>query len=203
MREKEEIREQDYQETALKQGGELIPGVEIPAATEDNSSGTSDSEEGSGGAEDKPASAEAERMAKIDIYFSDYPQTRQLLEDDKEFKVDAATENFMASVSGFARGRGCVPEVLDSAMTMLFEIAGGRGRRGLTIDMVETLMKGLDYDKRLAEEVRAAELRGRNANIEARMQTPEKGDGLPHLQSKGELKESRNRGIFSLIDDAR
>ena len=202
MREKEEIREQDYQETALKQGGEMIPGIDTQASTEDNVSGANTSDEASGEAEDKSGS-ETERMAKIDIYFSDYPQTRKLLEDDKEFKVDAATENFMASVSGFARGRGCVPEVLDSAMAMLFEIAGGRGGRGMSIDMVETLMKGLDYDRRLAEEVRAAELRGRNATIEARMQTPGQGDGLPHLQSKGEMKESRNRGIFSLIDDAR
>ena len=109
----------------------------------------------------------------------------------------------MASVEGFARGGGLSHQEIDSSLKMLFNIAVSVRNGVPTLDMIEVLMKGISYDQRLEEEVRAAELRGRNANIEARMRTKTAGDGVPHLESRSGGNEKRNRGIFSLAEDAR
>lgn len=148
-------------------------------------------------------SPEAERKSEIERIFASYPATAELLSQAASLPIDGSTERFMASVEGFARGRGLESDELDRALVLLFGIGAGCLSGALTLEMVETLIKGTDYDRVLAEEIHAAELRGRNANIEARMREISSGDGVPHLESRGTSAAKRNRGIFSLAEDAR
>lgn len=144
-----------------------------------------------------------ERILRIEQLFGSYPDTCSLLTGDKDFRIDDKLENFMATVGGFARGGKLSPQEIDSALGMLFSISS-IGRGGIpTLDMVEVLMKGLSYDRKIAEEIHAAELRGRNANIEAKMRSRTASDGVPHLESRSSGTERKNRGIFSLAEKAR
>lgn len=152
---------------------------------------------------DETESKDEERVGEIERLFGLYPQTFALLKDEKDFRIDDKMENFMASLEGYARGSGVSAEEIDSSLLMLFNIGNACRNGKPTLDMVEVLMKGQGYDRRLAEEVREAELRGRNANIEAKMRSVGASDGVPHLESRGGSSEKRNRGIFSLAESAR
>lgn len=148
-------------------------------------------------------SEEEDRVGQIEHLFGRYPDTFALLKDEKDFRVDDKMSNFMASLEGYARGCRMSPEDIDSSLTMLFTIGTGCLKGTLTLDMVEVIMKGQNYDRRLEEEVKKAELKGRNANIEAKMRKVTASDGVPHLESRGGNSEKRNRGIFSLAESAR
>ena len=143
------------------------------------------------------------RLSELEQLFGAYPETLTLLTGEQDFPIDGKITHFMASVEGFARGGGLSHQEIDTSLKMLFNIAVSVRNGVPTLDMIEVLMKGISYDQRLEEEVRAAELRGRNANIEARMRTKTAGDGVPHLESRSGGNEKRNRGIFSLAEDAR
>ena len=144
-----------------------------------------------------------EREIRNDILFSSYPLTCEELKQDTDFEVTEGIERLMAMIEGYSCGSGCESVQLDRSLSMLFRIGRGYKSGHLNIEMVEILMKGMDYDRKLAEEVQAAEVRGRNANIEARMRTRGKSDGVPRLESRGADNSKRNRGIFSLAEDAR
>ncbi|MBD5273639.1 MAG: hypothetical protein HDS36_02130 [Bacteroides sp.] len=146
---------------------------------------------------------EGDRISAIESTFGKFPATMKLLCETEGFKVGEKMERFMAGVGGFARGSGKRYEEVDAALEMLFMIGMAGAEGGFTLDMLETMMKGLSYDRMLAEEVHAAEVRGRNANIEARMQMATDSDGVPHIESRSGGAGKRDRGIFSLADGAR
>ena len=146
---------------------------------------------------------EGDRISAIESTFGKFPATMKLLCETEGFKVGEKMERFMAGVGGFARGSGKRYEEVDAALEMLFMIGMAGAEGGFTLDMLETMMKGLSYDRMLAEEVHAAEVRGRNANIEARMQMATDSDGVPHIESRSGGARKRDRGIFSLADGAR
>ncbi|MDE5869087.1 MAG: hypothetical protein K2H18_02545 [Muribaculaceae bacterium] len=145
---------------------------------------------------------EDERKTRLERCFSSYPSTLEFLLSTPGYDINENMEKFMAGVEGFCRGSGRNSEEIDSALKMLFSIGIGCRDGRLSLDMVEIMMKGSNYDKVLAEETRKAELRGRNARIEAEMRTRTAGDGVPHLESRG-TGTMRKRGIFSLAEDAR
>lgn len=146
---------------------------------------------------------EGDRISAIESTFGKFPATMKLLCETEGFMVGEKMERFMAGVGGFARGSGKRYEEVDAALEMLFMIGMAGAEGGFTLDMLETMMKGLSYDRMLAEEVHAAEVRGRNANIEARMQMATDSDGVPHIESRSGGARKRDRGIFSLADGAR
>ena len=148
-------------------------------------------------------STESDRISAIESTFGKFPATMKLLCETEGFMVGEKMERFMAGVGGFARGSGKRYEEVDAALEMLFMIGMAGAEGGFTLDMLETMMKGLSYDRMLAEEVHAAEVRGRNANIEARMQMATDSDGVPHIESRSGGARKRDRGIFSLADGAR
>ena len=146
---------------------------------------------------------ESDRISAIESTFGKFPATMKLLCETEGFMVGEKMERFMAGVGGFARGSGKRYEEVDAALEMLFMIGMAGAEGGFKLDMLETMMKGLSYDRMLAEEVHAAEVRGRNANIEARMQMATDSDGVPHIESRSGGARKRDRGIFSLADGAR
>lgn len=150
------------------------------------------------------AEKEAERIAKIDMLFESYPLTRDRLCANTGFKVDGGTERFMAGVGGFMRGSGKTPEDIDESLSMLYSIGFGVATGELTLDMLDIIVKGSSHDKVLEESMREAELRGRNANIEAKMRERAAGDGVPHPGTfSGASPRTKSRGIFSLAESAR
>ncbi|MDE6409665.1 MAG: hypothetical protein K2K81_05405 [Muribaculaceae bacterium] len=208
MEEREKIDDFEFEGTRnpIEESGiENEPASEeAPGKAEDQINEEEEPQKGESEEKQKDDSEEKEaRIGKIERLFGTYPQTFSLLKDDKDFRADEKMENFMASLEGYARGSRLSAGDVDSSLSMLFAIGNACRKGAPTLDMMETLMKGQNFDKRLAEEVRAAELRGRNANIEAKMRNVTAGDGVPHLESRGGGSEKRSRGIFSLAESAR
>ena len=172
------------------------------ASRECGSNGSTESN-GSNGSNGSTEMNESDRISAIESTFGKFPATMKLLCETEGFMVGEKMERFMAGVGGFARGSGKRYEEVDAALEMLFMIGMAGAEGGFTLDMLETMMKGLSYDRMLAEEVHAAEVRGRNANIEARMQMATDSDGVPHIESRSGGARKRDRGIFSLADGAR
>lgn len=209
MEKKEKIRKMEFEEIpALQSATETVAdlkGEEINDS-EENEIEEESSEENESNCEKRDDGAgkkEKERLNRLEQLFGNYPATLALLAEDGKFTADEKTATFMATVMGFARGSGMAVEEIDSALKMLFTISGVGNKGAFTLDMVEILMKGLAYDRKIAEEVQAAELRGRNANIEAKVKERTDSDGVPHLGSRGSTSERRDRGIFSLAEKAR
>lgn len=181
-----------------------------PSEGYEDSEGLADTEdaEPTVDSEDSEATADTEdneEKEKLNSLFSNYPATLESLGEDDEFKVTEKTERFMASVEGYARGSGCARDELDKSLAMLFSIGRGVRDGNMNLDMLDTIWKGLRHDETLMKEVRAAELRGRNANIEAKVRTKGADDGLPHIESRnsGKISNSRSRGIFGLAEGAK
>ncbi len=184
-------------DVALEQSEEL-KGVEIP----ENSENSDDSEI----SDDSESSNNTDKGEDLLMsLFGNYPSTLESLREDKDFKPGAGTERFMASVEGYARGSGCAQEDLDQSLVMIFSIGRGVRDGNLNLDMLDTVRKGLRHDETLVKEVRAAELRGRNATIEAKMRTKGSDDGLPHIESRnsGRTTATKSRGIFGLAEGAK
>lgn len=74
----------------------------------------------------------------------------------------------------------------------------------LTKDFFETFVKGLEFDQRLAAELKAVEIRMKNKKIETqRVKKESDSDGLPELTGKGKKPEGQERrtgGLFTAID---
>lgn len=143
----------------------------------------------------------AERQAKLDMAFADYPDTMRFLCGDGAAMSadDAATLLTMAQ--SYGRGRGISDLMIDSTMEALLSLGKAFAAGRYSTEMVETVMKGLLYDHDLAKAAGDAELRGRNARIEEKMRDTRDSDGVPYLGSSGSRR--RSRGIFSLAESAR
>lgn len=121
----------------------------------------------------------------------------------EEEKSETLSDVVKARVEGYARGRGISPEVIDNAVADLTRIAASVAEGDLDLDMLELVITGREHNKLLAEAVHEAELRGRNAAIEAKMREAIADDGLPHLGSTGSSRKTSRRSIFTLAQSAR
>lgn len=223
MEKKSELRDHEYEGTPMfpDDGSDCVAGddlaqeeISLPKdeteeEIKEEDSGEKDSgEEVTGTATDadekkKEREEELKRQTRLEKSFASFPSALELLKATPDFEINDELERFMAGVEGYCRGSGKQTEEVDQALRMLFSIGLGCRGGGLTLDMIEILMKGASFDRVLAEESRKAELRGRNAKIEAQMRKRTSDDGIPHLESRGSTGCSRKRGIFSLAEDAR
>ena len=143
------------------------------------------------------------REERLDELFRSYPSTLSLLKATPEIEIEESIATFLAGVNGFARGSGTPKEDIDEALRMLFSIIGGYRSGKLELETLETMLKGMSYDRRLAEEIAAAEERGRSAASEKKQRAKEGSDGIPNLGNRTAKNESRKRGIFSLAAAAK
>lgn len=68
--------------------------------------------------------------------------------------------------------------------------------------MFDVLLKGVRYDRAIAEAEERGEIRGRNASIEELTRSEIDGDGVPHLASRG-ICSDRTPSIFELARSVR
>lgn len=72
----------------------------------------------------------------------------------------------------------------------------------LTVDLLETVIKGLGFDAAVANAFAEGELQGRNTRIAEEFMKPEDSDGLPHLSGRGNIGSGRKK-VSSIFDLAR
>lgn len=69
-------------------------------------------------------------------------------------------------------------------------------------DLFDLILKGVDYDRALAEAETRGEIRGRNARIEEEKNFRFEGDGVPHPGTGGNTYDSPQPSIFELARGA-
>lgn len=148
------------------------------------------------------AEEEGRRMAEIDMLFGRFPKTAATLSEDKDFRVDEKMERFMANVEGFMRGSGRKESELDESLLTLLNIALSLHKGGLSLDMLDIVVKGICGGEDMEARLKEAELKGRNAAIEIALQEASATDGMPHPTTRNHSSR-QGRGIFSLAEGAR
>lgn len=136
--------------------------------------------------------------------FAPFPQLSEVIGRRNDSSAIPGIESFLAAVGGYMRGKNIAAADIDAHLARLFSIAYSVADGKPDLDMLELVIDGTNHAKVLAEAVAEAELRGRNANIAARMKEATQTDGLPHLASRASSRHpSSDRGIFSLAESAR
>ncbi len=112
------------------------------------------------------------------------------------------TVEFQMAAESFAKGGGVDPERLEEALAFM-QRTGEAWRDGaLTVDLLETVIKGLGFDAAVANAFAEGELQGRNTRIAEEFMKPEDSDGLPHLSGRGNIGSGRKK-VSSIFDLAR
>jgi len=118
--------------------------------------------------------------------------------------VSGVTSEFESEAEAFAKGREISGERLEEGVSCLDKIGKAWREGALTVEMLEVVIRGLDYERAVAQARSEGELEGRNAQIEEKYMRPADSDGLPHFSGKGNVGRSSRRtsSIFDLARDA-
>lgn len=197
--EREGIGEPAEQESSVEDssGSSVIGSPAVEEREEESVESGKKNEEKSG---DGPVDG---RVSKLGDCFGDYEGTMRLLAELPGQEWHEGFRTFMSAVEGYACGKGIGSPTVDRMLQLLFSIGEGCHSGALTLSMAETLMKGIEHDRLLAEREREAEIKGRNATITEHLRRPTPGDGVPGLGGNISMRRRSDRGIFSLAEDAR
>ncbi len=125
-------------------------------------------------------------------------------ETAKEEIQEGMTPEFRLIAESFAKGKGLPAERLEQGMEMLEKFGKAWRNGNMTVELLEVALRGLDYERAVAQAYSEGELKGRNTQIEEKYMRPEDSDGLPHPSGHGNSGRSARRvsSIFDLARDA-
>lgn len=115
---------------------------------------------------------------------------------------DVLSDSFVSRAEAYAKGKGLAESQLNEALGILAEIKGDPEAGEVSMEILDLIVRGLDYDRAVAAASAEGELRGRNTQIEEKYMRPAQSDGVPHLGSGGRAVRSADR-IASIFDLAR
>lgn len=122
--------------------------------------------------------------------------------DVTEEDLAAAEEKFMQEVQAFAKGKGVDDAQLQESIDFIRGIRELKKDEFPTVEAVDLILRGFDFERAAAEARIAGELEGRNKQIEEVYMRPAEGDGLPHLGGSGSVRRT-SRSLNSIFDLAR
>lgn len=120
----------------------------------------------------------------------------------KEDHSCGITAEFQMEAESFAKGGDVNPERLEEALSFMQKTGEAWRDGALTVELLETVIKGLDFDAAVAKAFADGELQGRNTRIAEEFMKPEDSDGLPHLSGLGNIGSGRKK-VSSIFDLAR
>lgn len=114
------------------------------------------------------------------------------------------SEEFRVEAAAFAKGREISAESMEEGIGKLEEIGSAWRDGSLTVEMLETVIRGLDYQRAVTAAYAEGELKGRNNQIEEKYMKAADSDGLPHPAGTGSATRSGKRfsSIFDLAREA-
>lgn len=98
---------------------------------------------------------------------------------DEEYEKNLAASQ--ETVAAIQAEKGVSDDVMDKALDLLGEIANEVILGKFTRENIEIALKAINYDADMETAAHEAEIRGRNAKVEAALRKPSKGDGVPML----------------------
>lgn len=113
------------------------------------------------------------------------------------------TDEFRIASEAFAKGKGLDLTDVEKGINLLQEIGEGWRDGELTVEMLEIALRGLQFERAVAEAREAGEIAGRNLQIDEKYMHPVESDGIPHLGgSNARRSAERIASIFDLARNA-
>ncbi|MBD5197295.1 MAG: hypothetical protein HDS18_06800 [Bacteroides sp.] len=113
------------------------------------------------------------------------------------------TDEFRIASEAFAKGKGLELTDVEKGINLLQEIGEGWRDGELTVEMLEIALRGLQFERAVAEAREAGEIAGRNLQIDEKYMHPVESDGIPHLGgSNARRSAERIASIFDLARNA-
>lgn len=107
-------------------------------------------------------------------YLERLAQSREL---DEQYEKNIGES--IAQINALQKEKGYTDEEIDKGMDKLIQIAYDAIVGKFSPEALEFAFKGLTHDRDVETAAHEAEVRGRNANIEAKLKKRAKGDGMP------------------------
>ena len=111
------------------------------------------------------------------------------------------TDEFRIASEAFAKGKGLELTDVEKGINLLQEIGEGWRDGELTVEMLEIALRGLQFERAVAEAREAGEIAGRNLQIDEKYMHPVESDGIPHLGGSNARRSAEK--IASIFDLAR
>ena len=113
------------------------------------------------------------------------------------------TDEFRIASEAFAKGKGLDLTDVEKGINLLQEIGEGWRDGELTVEILEIALRGLQFERAVAEAREAGEIAGRNLQIDEKYMHPVESDGIPHLGgSNARRSAERIASIFDLARNA-
>lgn len=126
---------------------------------------------------------------------------------DKELKAefDKNIGPSMDLMEKIQKERGISDETMDAAGDLIMRIANEAMVGKLTEETINMALQAVTHDADVTNARSEGEVAGRNANIEAKLRKPNKGDGTPNLagSNNAPTRKTSSRSMFDLADEAR
>lgn len=149
-----------------------------------------------------PQVMETETEENAENSIAEEPTDEEEVTEPEVEEESEAMKRFYTAAEAYAKGKGVENEQFQEALGII-ECLRKLGKDDTpTLDQLEILLRGLDFERAIAEAKKSGELEGRNKQIEDVYMSPEESDGMPHLGSTGSARKS-SRGINSIFDLAK
>lgn len=132
-------------------------------------------------------------------------------EEDKGNRRGSLPSEFAAHLSdsmkcleGFISGRRPSADDWNAVFAILFSIVSDAADGVISTATAETLLRAVSFERAVGIALHEGEVKGRNAQIEEKILSPAKNDGVPSLQGAGRgYTPCRSKSIFDLAGEAR
>lgn len=149
-----------------------------------------------------PQVMETATEENVENSIAEEPMDEEEVTEPEVEEESEAMKRFYTAAEAYAKGKGVENELFQEALGII-ECLRKLGKDDTpTLDQLEILLRGLDFERAIAEAKKSGELEGRNKQIEDVYMSPEESDGMPHLGSTGSARKS-SRGINSIFDLAK
>ncbi len=130
------------------------------------------------------------------------PEIKEESENEENSECQDSGDVFLAEARAYAKGKGIDEEQLQAALKFIGNLRELGEDETPAIEVLETVLCGLDYNRAVSEARAKGELDGRNRQIEEVYMRPADSDGLPHLGGGGAVRR-KTGSMNSIFDLAR
>ncbi len=138
-----------------------------------------------------------EEFAKANEEYLKRVADENRLEEEYQKNIDESLHD----IEEMQQAEGVSEEDVDAALEMLIGIVRDGIVGKFSTESVRLALKSLHHDNDVEEAAAEAEVRGRNARIEAKLRKRQEGDGVPQIDGSNNVT-SRKRDT-NIFDDAR
>lgn len=122
-------------------------------------------------------------------------ERKKKLEADESFSQELTANKVDSSkvFDQFVAEHGMSEAEADAFLGQIEDVLSMVYRGKVTMDFLNAMYQGVNYEETLAKERNAAKVAGKNEAVELKKESIPKGDGLPKIGSSGDMKEAQKK----------